>query len=572
MNTLSILDEVVSILENDVNAQRITRLILFACKEIWENNPSVLEQTNLREIIGNLCAKYNQIEDIEAVLNSIVSKVNKKTEYALTANTIITQIKRLYEEEDTEVETTISNSSVLQVPTYFVEPLSSMSPATSETKQISNIGYLFDVRQKIIQQTNPLRAKILIFSTVYHEFSFSNEQDWSLLKTQELDNLLRLLFEACPTFNDLKSRLYKTASNLDNSDENTQAASVIIQAMTPCYAQEQEQPEQHEAENINNQNEQDDYDQTHLMNKSYQQRTLNNHQEDYFDPGEITMMGQPGAANFYYNPQASQLWPNHTIFAPGDDTQTSDPDATCELSPQMQRYYVPEPVETTEDSHHATAPAINISNISNSIKQKLELEEEIKLLVSDSVNNVTHTVERTLSDLEFALNNKVLTNNVEEHLARKYKTLRDFVGNVEGFTAQLIQILNQLESEERQRLNLHTPTVNSSETEAQSPTHGKINQQRLMELAKQGNPKAIAVFLNQFLQPKGITAMTLLREGCFHIVLDSSEVPEQEKIATFVQNKLATLKSKSITYVKVHGRLAGNKSVAWTQEIVNLKH
>ncbi len=570
MNTLSILDEVVNIFESDVNAQRITRLILFACKEIWENDPSVLERTNLREIIRNLCSKYNQIEDIEAVLNSIVSKVNKKTEYTLTANTIITQIRRLYEEEDTEVETTISNSYALQVPTYFVEPLNySQTPEPQpEPESRSNIGYLFDIRQKIIQQTNPLRAKILIFSTVYHEFSFSNDRDWSLLKTQELDNLLRLLFEACPTLKELESRLYKTASNLDNSDDNIQSARVIIQAMADCYEQE---TNNHLGQIINNQNDQEDYDQTHLMNNAYHENTVTNHQDDCFNPGEITMIGKAGAANFYYHPQANNLWPNHTVFAPGDEnTQTSDPDATCELSPQMQKYYVSQEIESPEDAARSTPPI----NISYSIKQKLELEAEIKTLVIESGNTVINTVERTLSDLEFSLDKKVISENLEEQLSRKYKALRDFIGNVEGFTAKLITMLNQLEIEERQRLNLQTETVNPANTspETNSPTHGKINQQRLMELAKQGNPKAIAVFLNQFLQPKGITAMTLLREGCFHIVLDSSEVPEQQKIANFVQKKLETLKSKSITYVKLHGRLAGNKSVNWTQEIINLKH
>ena len=569
MNTLSILDEVVNIFENDVNAQRITRLILFACKEIWENDPSVLERTNLREIIRNLCAKYNQIEDIEAVLNSIVSKVNKKTEYTLTANTIITQIRRLYEEEKTEVETTISNSYALQVPTYFVEPLNSSQPPAPEPESQSNIGYLFDIRQKIIQQTNPLRAKILIFSTVYHEFSFSNDRDWSLLKTQELDNLLRLLFEACPTLKELESRLYKTASNLDNSDDNIQSARVIIQAMADCYEPE---TNNNHVQIINNQNDQEDYDQTHLMNNAYQENTLTNQPDDCFDPGEITMIGKAGAANFYYNPQANNLWPNHTVFDPRDDnTQTSDPDATCELSPQMQKYYVSQEIESPEDDDRSTPPI----NISYSIKQKLELEAEIKNLVIESGNTVINTVERTLSDLEFSLDKKVISDNLEEQLSRKYKALRDFIGNVESFTTKLITILNQLEIEERQRLNLQTETVNPANTpqpETNSSTHGKINQQRLMELAKQGNPKAIAVFLNQFLQPKGITAMTLLREGCFHIVLDSSEVPEQKTIANFVQEKLATLKSKSITYVKVHGRLAGNKSVNWTQEIINLKH
>lgn len=559
MNALSILDEVVSILENDVNAQRIKRLILFACKEIWENDSSVLERTDLREIIRNLCIKYSQVEDIEAVLNSIVSKVNKKTEYALIATTIITQITRLYTEEDTEVETTLSNSFAFQVPTYFVEPLNSPQPAETEEEQLDTPGYLFDVRQKILQQTNPLRAKILIFSTLYHEFSFS-ERDWSLLKTQELDHLLRQLLNACPTLTELESQLYRTANKLDNSDENAQAASVIIQAMTNCYVQEKQEPDPDES--INDRG----YEDTHLMNNIFQETTLTN-DVGYFEDGEITMMGQAAAGNFYYNPQASQLWPAHTVFSPGDDTQTSDPDATCELSPpHLTTYHVSESVENPEDSHHSAAAALNITD---SIKQKLELEEEIQALVTESSNIVMTTVERTLSELEVALDRQVAHENTEEQLVQKYKALRDYIGNVEGFTSKLMQILSQLESAERQRLNLHTPPPNSAEKEPQNSNHGKINQQRLVELARQGNPKAIAVLLNQFLQPKGINAIALLRDGCFHILLESAQVPDREVTAKFVQNKLASLKSKSITHVKVHGRQSGNKSVAWTQEVLN---
>ncbi|MDF0552558.1 hypothetical protein [Kamptonema sp. UHCC 0994] len=562
MSALSILDEVVSILENDVNAQRIKRLILFACKEIWENDSTVLERTDLREIIRNLCIKFSQVEDIEAVLNSIVSKVNKKTEYALIATTIITQITRLYEEEDTEVETTISNSFAFQVPTYFVEPLNSTQPAETEEQEeeeLNKPGYLFDVRQKILQQTNPLRAKILIFSTLYHEFSFS-ERDWSLLKTQELDHLLRQLLNACPTLTELESQLYRTANHLDNSDENAQAASVIIQAMTNCYIQGKQEPDR--AESINDQG----YEDTHLMNNVFQETTLTN-DVGYFEDGEITMMGQGAAGNFYYNPQASQLWPAHTTFSPGDDTQTSDPDATSELiPPHLTTYHISESVESQEDSHQSVAAAINISD---SIKQKLDLEEEIKALVSESSNIVMTTVERTLSELEVDLDRQVANENIEEKVVQKYKALRDFIGNVEEFTSKLIQILSQLESAERQRLNLHNPNPNSPEKEPQNPNHGKINQQRLVELARQGNPKAIAVLLNQFLQPKGINAMALLRDGCFHILLESAQVPNREVTAKFVQNKLAGLKSKSITHVKVHGRQSGNKSVAWTQEVLN---
>ncbi|MCZ0904505.1 hypothetical protein ON021_31870, partial [Microcoleus sp. HI-ES] len=163
--------------------------------------------------IEELCAKYSRLEDIEAVLNNIVSKVNKKNEYALVSDLIVCQLSRLYEFEDfTKLETNISSFGGQETPA-FEEHFSLEVPSSEEIAR--NPGKLFDVRQKILQQTNPLRAKILIFSTLYHEFTFS-DRDWLLLKTQELDTLLRQLFNVCGSLAELESQLYRTASNLDN--------------------------------------------------------------------------------------------------------------------------------------------------------------------------------------------------------------------------------------------------------------------------------------------------------------------------------------------------------------------
>ena len=82
MKALSILDEVVRELEQDVNLSRIKKILFSACKDFWENDPAQLASADLGILIEELCAKYSRLEDIEAVLNSIVSKVNKKTDYA----------------------------------------------------------------------------------------------------------------------------------------------------------------------------------------------------------------------------------------------------------------------------------------------------------------------------------------------------------------------------------------------------------------------------------------------------------------------------------------------------------
>ena len=54
------------------------------------------------------------------------------------------------------------------------------------------------------------------------------------------------------------------------------------------------------------------------------------------------------------------------------------------------------------------------------------------------------------------------------------------------------------------------------------------NQQNLLELAKQGNSRAITALINRSLQPKGITAKVNLKGSCLQTPgsLISKEVPQ----------------------------------------------
>ncbi|MEG4277579.1 hypothetical protein QUA62_08870 [Microcoleus sp. MON1_C1] len=564
MKALSILDEVVRELEQDVNLSRIKKIIFFACKESWENDPAQLASADVRILIEELCAKYSRLEDIESVLNSIVSKVNKKTEYALVADLIVCQLSRLYEFEDfTKLEINISSFGGQEAPA-FEEHFSSEIPSSSE-ESARNPGKLFDVRQKILQQTNPLRAKILIFSTLYHQFTFS-DRDWLLLKTQELDNLLRQLFNVCGSLAELESRLYTTASNLDNRDENDQAASVIIKAMNPCYAKmQQEEPDEAESSAS------EDYDQTHLNNSVYEESKLVDRRTDYFDPGEITHILQAAPTHYHYDPQKSYLVPDTAETVQFKEAETSNNYATDFRQEMVETFPVAE-MATIIETLEPAAPVI--INISDSIKRKLELEEEMTELVSQSANSATAQIENIFTKLEAALNGKFSTGSAEDRLYWKYKNLREYVGKVQKFTDKMLEILIELESKESSKYPseitedlddniLDIPQENSSH---------KANQYQLLEMAKQGKPKAIAQLINQLLQPKGIAATAGFKDGWLHVILESAEVPNQQATATYIHKKLCTLKSKYLTHVKIHGRQLGSKTVFWTQEFVNQTH
>ncbi|MEG4218288.1 hypothetical protein QUA27_23585 [Microcoleus sp. Pol14C6] len=563
MKALSILDEVVRELEQDVNLSRIKKIIFFACKESWENDPAQLASADVRLLIEELCAKYSRLEDIEAVLNNIVSKVNKKTEYALVADLIVCQLSRLYEFEDfTKLEINISSFGGQEAPA-FEEHFSSEVPSSEERPR--NPGKLFDVRQKILQQTNPLRAKILIFSTLYHEFTFS-DRDWLMLKTQELDNLLRQLFNVCGSLAELESRLYTTASNLDNRDENDQAASVIIKAMNPCYAKIQ-QEESYEAESSVS----EDYDQTHLNNSVYEESELVDRRSDYFDPGEITHILQAAPPHYHYDPQKSYLVPDTAENVQFKEPETSHNYATDFRQQMVETFPVAE-MPTIIEILEPAAPVI--INISDSIKRKLELEEEMTELVSQSANSATVQIENIFTQLEAALNGKFSRGSAEERLYWKYKNLREYVGKVQKFTDKLLEILSELESKESGKYPSEIPENLSddiSEIPQENSSH-KANQYQLLEMAKQGKPKAIAQLINQLLQPKGIVSTAGFKDGWLHIILESAEVPNQQATATYIHKKLCTLKSKYLTHVKIHGRQLGSKTVFWTQEFVNQTH
>ncbi len=566
MQALSILDEVLREFEQDLNLSRIKRIIFFACKECWENDPAKLASADLRKLIEELCAKYSRLEDIETVLNSIVAKVNKKTEYALVADQIVCQLSRLYEYQDfTKLEANISNFGGYEAPA-FDEHFSSQLPAGESLER--DAGNLFDVRQKILQQTNPLRAKILIFSTLYHEFTFS-ERDWLLLKTQELDKLLRQLFNVCGSLAELESNLYGTAGKLDNSDEYDQAASVIIKAMNPCYAKLQQEERDIAEDSISEDSATEDYDQTHLNNSFYEDIVPVDRRNEYFEPGDITQIIQAAPSHYHYDPLKSYLVPDTAKNVQFKDSKTSSNNSTADFRQELVETV---PISETPTIIESLEPAAPVTlNISDSIKRKLGLEEEMKGLVSQSANSATAQIEQIFSELESAMNGKFSTESTEERLYWKYKSLRNYLTKINGFTDKLMEMVSEVESKESGIPSADTQeniTNKNSATEQQNSSQ-KPTQYQLVEMAKQGKPKAIAILINQLLKPKGITATAGFKEGWLHVILESAEVPNQQDTATYIYKKLGTLKSQSLTHVKIHGRQLGNKTVAWTQEFVN---
>lgn len=91
-------------------------------------------------------------------------------------------------------------------------------------------------------------------------------------------------------------------------------------------------------------------------------------------------------------------------------------------------------------------------------------------------------------------------------------------------------------------------------------------QPSVLELAKQGDAKAIAALLNRSLKPKGITAKAGMKNGCLQLFLESLDVPDQSTLMPFVQKGMNNLGSQTIQTVKVYARRVGDELPAWSDE------
>lgn len=221
MITLSSLDEVTKYLEQHDNAIRLKKLILCACKNIWENDPNKLNSFNTKDLIQELININLTIDDLKTSLSKIVKSLNKQAEYSILASIIFNNLQKLY--QDKELTQVVINPS----PTYIPQ-----IPQITQEKFNYNA---FEVRQEIMKYTNPLRAKILIFSTLYDNFSF-NDQDWLSLREYQIDDLLQLLFQACPNLKEFEYKLQNTATSMQEPNENIQAATALVQAIRPYYS------------------------------------------------------------------------------------------------------------------------------------------------------------------------------------------------------------------------------------------------------------------------------------------------------------------------------------------------
>jgi len=76
----------------------------------------------------------------------------------------------------------------------------------------------------------------------------------------------------------------------------------------------------------------------------------------------------------------------------------------------------------------------------------------------------------------------------------------------------------------------------------------------ILELAKQGNSRAIAALVNRQLQSKGITSKASRKDSLLQILLEASDTPNQEIFSSFLEKGIKKINPQGIKTVKIYGK------------------
>ncbi|AFZ08850.1 Capsule synthesis protein, CapA [Oscillatoria nigro-viridis PCC 7112] len=94
-----------------------------------------------------------------------------------------------------------------------------------------------------------------------------------------------------------------------------------------------------------------------------------------------------------------------------------------------------------------------------------------------------------------------------------------------------------------------------------------MSQQDILNLAKEGDARAIAFLIGQALQSFGVTAKASRENDTLHLLLEAENLPAEEACLRVTVKGLQRLQPNNLYSVTVYGRRSGEQLPAWTQTV-----
>ncbi|GAB4215941.1 MAG: hypothetical protein OHK0012_17150 [Synechococcales cyanobacterium] len=411
--TASSFEKVARDIQKEANLSRIKKLIVYVCRRQWENNQATLDELNLVELLQELYERFPTSAELTAALREAIQTISKKTEYSLVANIILNKTQALYQQESFAPE---------EMPL-------DLDPQYN----------LFDLRLDVMRQANPLRAKVLLFSALYHPIGYT-EQGLGVVKTHSLDDLLKSMFLRCKTQAEMEHKIQTAASFLGDHDHTEPVAVTITQSLRPWFMRRMQE----------------------LSSPTSVPQT----------PSPSQDIGSPVTAPPPLDP-VDALWsavPPLEALPPTDDAmgwldQIPLPPPTAELVPPVNAVPVPAPAPVVSATPVVTSalppqptatpsPLTEEASVLSLLQSRPELRSEIKHQIKRSITEMMSSLENILTDLGNILDEQLQEDDPQQALLVKYCSLREFIQEAEGTPSKFLEVLSKLETAERKLFGL----------------------------------------------------------------------------------------------------------------------
>ncbi|MFN3927731.1 MAG: hypothetical protein ACK4QL_10545 [Pseudanabaenaceae cyanobacterium] len=204
--------QAISALEHDLQHQRIKKLLIYACRQTWENDPQKLQKVSVADLLQELRQLAPSFPKLKLLLEERVQGTSKPSEYQGIAALILEKLALSYDPITPPPETEEDSENNL----------------TANPKPD-----LFDIRLELMRYCNPLRLKILLFTATGDVQPQS--MDWTDLKSRDLDSLLRTLLSAARDLQNLEQRLQGALTHLQPSNLYHQISLQVLRLLKPLY-------------------------------------------------------------------------------------------------------------------------------------------------------------------------------------------------------------------------------------------------------------------------------------------------------------------------------------------------
>ena len=204
---------IVGQLEQDANAVRIKKLILYACKNWWENDLDRLNVISLQNLVQELRYLNPTLEHLQYKLNLLVGTLSKQDEYLQVANTIIEHLAGLY------------RTAAIEKPTINANPLDGIGGELQT-----------QITHALEQEANSGRIKKLMICAARKCW----EPDPIKVAQADIKNLVSDLAHQYPTIESLQIGLAAIVKSLNKPTEYAPIANMILREMGKLYVQADE--------------------------------------------------------------------------------------------------------------------------------------------------------------------------------------------------------------------------------------------------------------------------------------------------------------------------------------------